>query len=661
MTVRVVRPIIAAVSNYSAVCSGFSGMNTKYQNVDELNIASQQGWARKTAIAAALGLGVLVAGCGGGEESAATNEPQAAAMAAEEEDVPFDEAMPEDEASAAAAAARQPADADEEAPAPAALLATASRAPLGVNLEGLWDWSRLQPFVDLMKASRPWGTVDAPWDEAARVDARGWPTGDAAVVVNVRTVEPGDEGKAYQFIPAGVYKLRFRGRAAVDASASTNVVISNPRYDAATNTSSADVVVGVKATQLMLAFRKTVGGVSNVSLRMPGYKATAIFNNQFKQAVAPFQVIRFMDFLRTNNNPSRRWAERTGPGSGSQASPKGAAYEYAIKMGNQLGKDIWINVPVHADDAYMRSLANLIKLNLRSDRVVYVEYSNELWNFQFQQSADNMNAAVNEAVAGDKTLTNGQACTRAQFETSVGECNSYWAGYYRVGKRTVQMAQIFKEVFGAAAMNNRVRIVYATQFANPGIAEQVLNNIAKYRGAPKSLIYGVATAPYFYLSEELAAAPAATSTQILASLNDSLRNENEVFFAAGLRGKDGKFTRGAYTGGSYTGASHKALADYYGLKSLAYEGGPDLRQNPANQKTKVAVNRTAQMGAMVQSEISQWFGCGNDLFMHFSLSSAWDRYGYWGLTNDPTNLASPKYKAAKLVAESPKANFTTCK
>jgi hypothetical protein len=542
----------------------------------------------------------------------------------------------------------------------AALAATADRAPLGVNVEGLWDWARLQPFVDLMKSSRPWGTVNAPWDEAAAVDARGWPTSDAAVVVNVRTYEPGDEGKSYRFITPGVYELRFVGRATVDASASTNVAIRNVQYDSVSNRSQGEVVVGAGATQLMLAFRNTTNGVRNVSLRLPGYPATQTFTNPFQQALAPFRVVRFMDFLRTNNNPVRTWSERTVTMGGSQASPKGAAYEYAIAVANQLGKDIWINVPMHADDAYVRSLATLLKQQVAPGRAVYVEYSNELWNFQFSQSVDNMNLAVAEAIAGDTTLTRGQACTSELFAAYAGECNPYWAGYYRVGKRTVRIAQIFSEVWGAAALNNQVRVVYATQFANPGIAEQVLKNIATYRARPSSLIYGVATAPYFYLDEGLAASTTATSTEILQSMNVSLSGENEPFFAAGIR-ENGAFVRKPYTGGNYTGASHKALADYYGIKSLAYEGGPDLRQNPANQAAKIAANRDAQMGDFVRREVTQWFGCGNDLFMHFSLSSAWDRYGYWGLTNDPTDLEGAKYKAARTVAESAKGAWTICR
>src|SRR5215213_5543185 len=66
--------------------------------------------------------------------------------------------------------------------------------PLGVNLEGLADWARLPPFVDMMKTSRPWGTADAPWTETSAVDALGWPTGDAGVVVASRQSDVGDEG-----------------------------------------------------------------------------------------------------------------------------------------------------------------------------------------------------------------------------------------------------------------------------------------------------------------------------------------------------------------------------------------------------------------------------------------------------------------------------------
>jgi hypothetical protein len=635
--------------------------------------ASDCTWTRKAAFATALVFGVLASGCGGGgEPEAAQSATAARTMDATQARSPDAEAAPQAamEADGATAQAEEeeelePLALQEGAQRAALLRASATitetgKAPLGVNLEGLSDWARIQPFVDLMKTSRPWGTVDAPWDSKAAVDELGWPTGDAAVMVNVRTFEPGDERKAYRYMTPGVYRLKFKGRATVSTT-SVNVTIRNAKYDTRADRSTAEVVVGARADALMLAFRNTRGGVKNVTLRRPGYAARETFTNEFKQALQPFGVLRMMDFLHTNYNPVRTWAERTTPASATQASNKGGAFEYAIQIANELDKDIWINIPGGANDAYVRSLAQLIRRDLAPGRVVYVEYSNELWNFIFPQSTENMKAAVREAIDGDRTLTNGKLCTKEMFDSgNVDDCNQYWAGYNRVGKRAVRISEIFSEVMGAAAMNNRVRVVYATQFASPGIAELVLKNIATYRGNPSASLYGVATAPYFYLSEQLAASQSASKDQILNSLESSLRTENEPLFAAGIR-ENGNFVRKPYRGGTNTGASHKALADYYGLKSLAYEGGPDLRQNAANPTAKIAANKDARMGAMVRSEIAQWIGCGNDLFMHFSLSSSWDQYGYWGLTNDPTDLDAPKYAAARELTERARSTLTNCR
>jgi hypothetical protein len=364
--------------------------------------------------------------------------------------------------------------------------------------------------------------------------------------------------------------------------------------------------------------------------------------------VAPFGVLRFMDYLATNETRVRTWAERTTPASATQAGSKGGSYEHAIQMANELGKDIWINVPVFADDAYVRSLAELLKQSLASNRVVYVEYSNELWNGVFPQTADNRNAAVAEAIAGDTALTKGTACTQAMFDASSGDCNPWWAGYFRAGKRIARISTIFSEVFGASALNTRFRPVFATQFVNSAIAEQVLKNMATYRGKPSSLIYGVAGAPYFTITPDLATSTTATSDQLLTALQTSLEQDFLPSFRTGA----------AYTGGDYTRSSQKAITDYYGIKSLAYEGGPDLLQSANNALVKVQANRATKMGDLVKSQLSQWYGCGNDLFVYFNLTSGWDQHGYWGLTNNAGDLNSPKYAAARSVSQSARTDFT---
>jgi hypothetical protein len=530
-----------------------------------------------------------------------------------------------------------------------------------VNLEGLSDWARLPVYVDVMKTARVWGSATDPWIATSAVDALGWPTGDAGVVAALRTVDVGDEANPYQYLAAGTYKLRFTGKATVAPVASPGVSVTNYIYDLATNRSTADVVVGATSTQLMLGFTGTVGGVRDVSLIRPGYADTQTFTNEFLQAVAPFGVLRFMDFLATNSNPTRTWAERTTPASATQASSKGGAYEHAIQMGNDLGKDIWINIPAGADDTYVRSLATLLNQSLAPGRVAYVEYSNELWNFTFPQTGDNVNAAVAEAIAGDTTLTNGTLCTQAMFDATAGDCNKYWAGYYRVGKRIASISRIFSEVMGASAFNTRFRPVYATQWANSGIGEQVLKNMAKYRGAPNTLIHGIAGAPYYTLPQSVYTSTTLTVDQIVTGLQTSVDVDFAPYFTTGIY-VNGVFSRGTpYDGGNYRQPTQKALADYYGIRSLAYEGGEDLGQSDASTLAKMQANKDLRMGNTVNSELTQWYGCGNDLFMYFSLASTWGKWGYWGLTNDPANLSLPKYVAAKTVAQTARTSFTTCR
>src|SRR5215467_11728652 len=60
-----------------------------------------------------------------------------------------------------------------------------SAVPLGVNIEWVNDWGRSLMFADAMKHARPWGTVTNPNDTSVSVDADGWPTQDAGVIIIV--------------------------------------------------------------------------------------------------------------------------------------------------------------------------------------------------------------------------------------------------------------------------------------------------------------------------------------------------------------------------------------------------------------------------------------------------------------------------------------------
>ena len=86
-------------------------------------------------------------------------------------------------------------------------------APVGINLEAVNDWSRSFMFVDAMKSARQFGSVNTPWDEAAPVDANGWPTGDAGACI----ITVGDNTVPGQAVASidGTYKFSATGNVTI--------------------------------------------------------------------------------------------------------------------------------------------------------------------------------------------------------------------------------------------------------------------------------------------------------------------------------------------------------------------------------------------------------------------------------------------------------------
>src|SRR5262249_27268821 len=145
-------------------------------------------------------------------------------------------------------------------------------------------------------------------------------------------------------------------------------------------------------------------GITNVHLIRPGYDATnpPTFTREFLAHLKRFSTLRFMDWTSTNNSTVVNWSDRTLP-TGRQ-TVNGVAWEYVIELANTLDKDIWVNVPAEASDDYVRQLATLLRDKLRPDVAVYVEYSNEVWNWGFDQATWNKNQAIAEVQAGGSPL-----------------------------------------------------------------------------------------------------------------------------------------------------------------------------------------------------------------------------------------------------------------
>ena len=71
--------------------------------------------------------------------------------------------------------------------------------------------------------------------------------------------------------------------------------------------------------------------------------------------------------------------------SGQNLGTNGNSYDDILKWSNQQAnlKKVWINIPVNADDSFVKSVADKFAANLAAGKQVVVEYGNENWNFAF--------------------------------------------------------------------------------------------------------------------------------------------------------------------------------------------------------------------------------------------------------------------------------------
>jgi hypothetical protein len=510
--------------------------------------------------------------------------------------------------------------------------AVRGRDKIGLELTGTGDGDRSKPFVDVAKTLRPFTLLGK--GDAAPTDADGWPTADCqSVMFDIRPFPawnpPIDDPDKFQPDWSGTYKLSLTGQATIGIGEGDNRVASQ-RYDAATNTTTADVVVPSGSGLLILTFahtRRTAAspegsGFTHLKLIRPGYPlgTTQVFTAEFLRALKPFAALRYMDVLDTNHNPgyygdaghhALEWKDRHVPMDATQqeaGGKYGLAWEYIVQLANETGKDAWINIPVAATDDYIKQLALFLKKGLKPNIRIYIEHSNEVWNFGFPQYIYNKLAAIEEVKQGNSPLNNDGSTDQ-----------EVWT-HRRHAERLHAIAEIFREVFGAQAMMSRIRPIYASWLISPDPHfKDVLKWAAATYGPPKSYFYGIAAAAYYNAEK---ASGTASPEDILAVMQRS-SDENAGYHKP-----------------------LKAIADAYGLKYTQYEIGPDngggKTENVAN---RIRANRLPAMKKLVLHDAENWFAMGGDMYMYFAAPSGYSRYGCWGLSEDIRQLNPPKWQA----------------
>ena len=479
-------------------------------------------------------------------------------------------------------------------------------SPMGINLTAISYYGTELVFVDIFKQSQPFQSQmkGKPYGKGPRLHLTpgGWPgylePGQSADTLMCRNIEN---------YPSGDYICLYDGRGRIEFGFDARVKSRSPgRIIVSVDPSDAGILLSIRET-----FAEDP--VRNIRLILPGFENTyekQPFHPLFLKHWSIFKVIRFMDWMRTNDSKISRWSDRPLPSSPTQAGPGGAALEYMIKLANTLHADPWFCMPHQVTDDYISHFARLLKQKLNPDLRIYIEYSNEAWNTKFKQA---------------------KYCLRMGRAMQLDE-NSFSAQLSFYAKRSVEVFRMWEAAMGGTS--NLVRVLSA-QCKNPWTSEKILTFENAYQYAD-----ALAIAPYFGMG---------LGNPDRQGLTEAMNIEQIMRFCR----KD------IHELSSLTSRHHR-IAEQYGLDLIAYEGGQHLvgyggaENSPILQNLFFQANNHPRMKQMYREQLNGWRIAGGRLFTAFSSMCRYGKWGSWGLLEffDQDPETAPKYRAVMEFMES---------
>ncbi|HEX7479662.1 MAG TPA: hypothetical protein VF331_17790 [Polyangiales bacterium] len=499
--------------------------------------------------------------------------------------------------------------------------------PLGVNVSAVSYYATSLPFVDVMKSADEFQSTDAgqqgPWDTqlAERIprDADRYPL-ELPYPVPGRAVPQVLRAALARTLYPGRYVLLYDGDGEFEFPGSRTRVVSRRK-------GRLELDVAQTGGALFVAITRSdkADHVRNVRVVLPGFEAsyaTEPFHPRFLERLRGVSVLRFMDWGRTNENPLQHWEERPTPSS-VQGTPRGVALEYMIDLANRLDADAWLCVPHEVDDHYIEQMAQLVRLRLDPRHKLYLEHSNEVWNGQFPQH--------------EYAAKHGCAAGYGEQEPNAGSCDGegrQWAAVKWHAKRSADIFRIFTQVFGG---DERLVRVLSGQAAYPELNEALLQAFEDPRYNPTQVhADALAIAPYFG-----------------GAIADWLVTQHEVQSVSAQEIAQ-RAAASIELQVKKPAADNKLLADTYGLRLVAYEGGQSLVATGPNTGDQQLIeklteaNRLPAMGAAYDAMLDSWYRqSGGELMMLFSSVDEPGKFGCWGMLENQEQppATSPKYLA----------------
>ncbi|MGL1888376.1 MAG: hypothetical protein OCD76_17805 [Reichenbachiella sp.] len=499
---------------------------------------------------------------------------------------------------------------------------------IAINAGDVVDWA--SNWADMMRTSRLKDLTDVPLDD------KGWPLTDFGVLVYQSNAP----------VMTGTYAMKFEGIADVSI---TGGDVSNVLYNAETNTTTLDwVVTRTDATDIIASFNNTNNGIKNAQLMRPiaegsteAYPFDQLLTNEFMELLEPFTTIRTMGMTQTNGSIDSLWEDHVSWDHATlnhfQSYVGGmfnASFEAVIKLANVTQKDVWICVPHKVTDNYVQNLALLFKEGSASvepldpNLNLYVEYSNEIWNW---------------AAYFDQTgWVHDQAENYGHPLTFDGEDDSTTLMYRYKAMRSVQISEIFREVFGDDQMMSRVRPVIAWQKDWNDLVDRTISFVDRYYNAMDPRSDWTSPHPmnyYFY-------GGGGTGYWNHEGFEGTLTTEN-IWDA-------GEWNHETFAKNLYNDA---AWARAHGLEYLAYEGDNHPHFD-GDEVVYRAIHWDERMYQASIDHVNAFYQVGGGMFAFLGLAARGDEV-IWSAYNLDTGLdGSPQYRAILDMAQSARPQIT---
>lgn len=529
---------------------------------------------------------------------------------------------------------------------------------LAMGLAAVSDWGTQLPFIDLMKTARPWvGHESGQWgavsaealEDAGLLDEAGWVWGIPEGITSVEAVMLTDQPEEAEGM-AGRYRVTWQGAGTVEMTGRARVT-SRMEGEIWFEYTPGEGHVGVRIRETDP--ERTGDYVHSVSVvaekHIPLFEAGALFNPDWLRVVGDLRMVRFMDWMKTNGSTQTTWEGRPMVGDFSYAW-RGVPVEVMIQLANEIGADAWFNMPHLADADYTQRFAEAVRDGLDPALVAYVEWSNEVWNWGFQQ---------------------------AQWALKQGEAR--WgkiehAHMQFAGMKAGEMGRIWGDVFGGEAEARLVRVA-ATHTDWPGLEQGLLTATeAQKEGAPPPVASLDAYAVSGYFGVDLGMEEGAE--QVLSWLAEARGKAEAAGSAEGLKRAameafveehkfDGLFakTAGALRAGSIDALVNEALpyqakvAQENGLALVMYEGGSHVTgvgtwaNNAELGAYFAAFSTSEELGAVYAELLDVWRSIGGRGFNAFNDVGKSSKWGSWGhlrhlWDETPRHTALTKYNAA---------------